>query len=485
MKRSFINIISVLLVLVALIGAIPVSISAAKDKYPNTHINTGDQRVDIVSIAKTQVGFREGDNNDTKYGSWYGLPNQPWCAMFVSWCAREAQVPLDILRNCAIASPEPGYFDIPFYDGEEYTPKQGDLFFTKTFSHVGLVDYIDGEYFYTVEGNTNDNGSNNGIGVFTLKRKISDYYFGVPDYNYISENHTCTNDIFISYSKEHPHYATYRCSLCAKLTEDASDVSKRDDCAACSAPSKPVIECYNDPFFGDDAVTFHWQEAENATYYDFALEFEDGHGHWQEYETVYGAESGFTWRLSEGRYRCLLTAYNLRVKDDEYPEGIYTQSEYREFSVDKVLYTVTYVSGTEDEVQTVTKQQGLDLMITAAEPMREGYLFLGWATDADAKRPVYTTGSLYKEDASVVLYAVWRDENATALIGDVNGDNIVNIKDVTAIQKHLAGLSVITEKDLALADCDQNGNVNIKDATAIQKHIAGIMTEFPIGDYYI
>ena len=69
------------------------------NEFENTHVNTGNHRIDIVSIAKTQVGYMEGDDNDTKYGTWYGLPNQPWCGMFVSWCARQAGVPTDILRN--------------------------------------------------------------------------------------------------------------------------------------------------------------------------------------------------------------------------------------------------------------------------------------------------------------------------------------------------------------------------------------------------
>lgn len=66
-------------------------------------------------------------------------------------------------------------------------------------------------------------------------------------------------------------------------------------------------------------------------------------------------------------------------------------------------------------------------------------------------------------------------------LGDANEDGKVNIKDATAIQKHIANLIVLTEKGVSLADATQDGKVNIKDATAIQKHIAGIETGFPIG----
>lgn len=472
------------LFLVAIILAAFLSVSAKEEDFENTHTNTGDQRVDIVSIAKTQVGYMEGDNNDTKYGTWYGLPNQPWCAMFVSWCAREAEVPLDILRNCAIAAPDPGYFDIPFYDGEVYTPKQGDLFFTKTFSHVGLVDYVDGEYFYTVEGNTNDSGSSMGIGVFTLRRTLKDYYFGVPDYNYISKNHTCEKDVFVEYKEEHPHNAVYRCSVCAKLIDDLTDAGKVQGCVSCSIPEKPVLSFYNDTFLGDWAVTFDWKESDNATYYDFVLEAMSQNGEWQEYESALGVLGGFTWQLPEGRYRAQLTAFNARYKDEENPDGLYAQSGYKEFSVGKVAYTITYNLNDGSESKSVqTKYQGLPTMLSTEEPLREGYAFMGWSRDELAKRAEYVLGDLFSEDASVVLYAVWRDENSTLLLGDANEDEVVNIKDVTAIQKHLAGISFLSSEAESIADTDMNGAVNIKDATAIQKHLAGISTGLPIGEF--
>lgn len=67
-------------------------------------------------------------------------------------------------------------------------------------------------------------------------------------------------------------------------------------------------------------------------------------------------------------------------------------------------------------------------------------------------------------------------------MGDAEQDNEVNIRDATAIQKHIANLETLSENALLCADADQNNNINIKDATAIQKHIAGIPTGYPIGE---
>ncbi|MBE6738320.1 MAG: hypothetical protein E7566_06690 [Ruminococcaceae bacterium] len=67
-------------------------------------------------------------------------------------------------------------------------------------------------------------------------------------------------------------------------------------------------------------------------------------------------------------------------------------------------------------------------------------------------------------------------ENLESLIfGDSNGDRKVNIKDVTEIQKHLAGIVTLSEKRLLSVDINRDGQININDATEIQKFLAGII----------
>lgn len=65
-------------------------------------------------------------------------------------------------------------------------------------------------------------------------------------------------------------------------------------------------------------------------------------------------------------------------------------------------------------------------------------------------------------------------------LGDVNGDNSVNIKDVTLIQKVIAKLVEEPENFLLTADVNCDDTVNIKDATIIQKYIAKIYKELPV-----
>ena len=45
---------------------------------------------EIVIIATQELGNQEVPVNKTKYGKWYGLDGNPWCAMFVSWVYGQA-----------------------------------------------------------------------------------------------------------------------------------------------------------------------------------------------------------------------------------------------------------------------------------------------------------------------------------------------------------------------------------------------------------
>lgn len=134
--------------------------------YPNTYVNTGVGVDDIVAVAKTQIGYQE-NSAGTKYGYWYNktFVNQPWCAMFVSWCAEQAGVSNDIIKKYASCSAEVAWFksigrwyDSDYYGGD-YTPKKGDVIFyrnsgsSSVSTHTGLVLGINGNYLNVIEGN--------------------------------------------------------------------------------------------------------------------------------------------------------------------------------------------------------------------------------------------------------------------------------------------------------------------------------------------
>jgi hypothetical protein len=139
----------------------------------------------VTNIAKSQIDYQETGNNDTMYGKWYGLNNQPWCAIFVSWCYDQASLVKKVAaqNKKGFASCDAGlkWFVkqnklIPVGDAQE-----GDIVFFQFDNdaqpdHVGFVVSNDGKNLICFEGNTsgNNKGSqSNGGGAFKKKRPYS------------------------------------------------------------------------------------------------------------------------------------------------------------------------------------------------------------------------------------------------------------------------------------------------------------------------
>jgi glucan-binding YG repeat protein len=119
---------------------------------------TGSQ--EIVVLALTQLGNVGGQ----PYWSWYGFNFRiEWCACFVSWCAahcgytQNEKVPIFI--SCAVGIK--WFREHNQWRGKNYTPVSGDYIFFDwepdgVADHIGIVDYVENGYVYTVEGNSND-----------------------------------------------------------------------------------------------------------------------------------------------------------------------------------------------------------------------------------------------------------------------------------------------------------------------------------------
>lgn len=68
------------------------------------------------------------------------------------------------------------------------------------------------------------------------------------------------------------------------------------------------------------------------------------------------------------------------------------------------------------------------------------------------------------------------------LRGDANGDGFVTIYDVTALQRHLVNLELLSENNLTAADIDGNG-LDITDATNIQRYLAEYENVYNVGEW--
>lgn len=159
----------------------------------------------VIAVAQAEVGYLEkasnaqldnptanpGKNNYTKYGAWYdggSLQAQPWCDIFVSWCAAQAGE-AEAVGQFAYVPSHKAFFEQQgrYYSRGSVTPQAGDVVIFRNESHIGLVEWASGGYVHTIEGNTSG-GSGldaNGGGVFRKTYALTSSYimgYGRPAY---------------------------------------------------------------------------------------------------------------------------------------------------------------------------------------------------------------------------------------------------------------------------------------------------------------
>lgn len=185
------------------IGSITWQILFKETDVHQTDVAPNDLFTEVIRIANTQLGVREDPPNSNrgkdvgKYLKSVGLDansgHYSWCMAFVYWCFKEAFDHLGkpnplvktggVLRQWnetknkkikkadAINNPslvKPGFVFIRNHGGGK--------------GHTGIVVAVNGGYIETIEGNSNNNGSREGVGVFRLTRKIASIENGFIDF---------------------------------------------------------------------------------------------------------------------------------------------------------------------------------------------------------------------------------------------------------------------------------------------------------------
>ena len=123
----------------------------------------GEGTKGFLEIAKSQLGYHEQGVNVTKYGAWYGMQDE-WCAMFVSWCAKEAGILNKVVPSYSWCESGATWYKRKDRYGwrGKYTPKPGDVVFfynprkKAPYYHTGIVEYVEGNNVHTIEGNADD-----------------------------------------------------------------------------------------------------------------------------------------------------------------------------------------------------------------------------------------------------------------------------------------------------------------------------------------
>ena len=195
---------------------------------------TGRMREDMIYIAKSQIGYHEGNseadyagkntrgNGDySEYGRYLQSSGNAWCSEFASWCVRMSGLPKQILKSSRGANASTLTDDTPSryyrwnemsFAGGRYTPRQGDIIlwafnmdshdYDESLSHTSIfnraVDNGSTITIYTIDGN---NGGSVTEDTYTVRKsdgvltkgKGRLYYLVAPDYeNGGIERHTVT-----------------------------------------------------------------------------------------------------------------------------------------------------------------------------------------------------------------------------------------------------------------------------------------------------
>lgn len=151
------------------------SISSNTNKGNNTMTNktTKEQAINaVIKTAQNEIGYLEkktnaqldnktanaGYNNYTKYWRdiYSAYQTEPWCAAFVSWCFMKAfglTMAKKLLKHWPyVYCPTLGSLFV-----KNANPKVGDIvifYRSGEFRHTGLVTKVQGDKFWTIEGNT-------------------------------------------------------------------------------------------------------------------------------------------------------------------------------------------------------------------------------------------------------------------------------------------------------------------------------------------
>lgn len=366
--------ISTALALIMLLTLMPLSaIEADADAYT--------VRERLVNTAISQIGYAENGDNHTKYGKWYGSDGYSWCAMFVSWCARMSGVPTDVITNFAGCSQGSKWFkDRGRWRDSNYTPQPGDLVFFDWVDeetdkrdglpeHVGIVEYVSDGVIHTIEGNTTDN------------------YAAPTELESVMRRERQTDDILgyavPNYSKDAVSALSSQIELCSPVVPTKLSVGRSFSISGTISSSNALKWVCIDIKDANGVCCSSVQVNPNSRSYE-----------------IKNADSSIKFgSLRNGNY-----TYNIEAVDSAYNIRQWSFG----FSVCGSEWKLCYdPDGGKEAPSSQYAPCGETLCVSGAEPVREGYKFLGWTDTKTSAAVKYSAGDEIKSAANVTLYALW------------------------------------------------------------------------------
>jgi peptidoglycan hydrolase-like protein with peptidoglycan-binding domain len=148
----------------------------------------------VIQAAANEIGYKENppESNHNKFGVWYGMDYEPWCAMFLSYCLYNSGLPLKITTPKGFAYCPYGVSWFKSKSWWHTTPQAGDLVFYSwngdgVANHVGIVEKINSDgSIVAIEGNTSLGNNSNGGQVMRRKDRNASSILGYGRPNYSS-----------------------------------------------------------------------------------------------------------------------------------------------------------------------------------------------------------------------------------------------------------------------------------------------------------
>lgn len=135
----------------------------------------------LLAMARSQIGYKEGSNNNNKYGKAYGWNNVAWCVQFIWWLFNQCDASKLFYGGGKTASCSQlyTYHSKHSQSISVNSVRAGDIVFfdfsgrkVET-NHVGIVESVSGNTVVTIEGNTSSGSGGsqaNGDGVYRRNR---------------------------------------------------------------------------------------------------------------------------------------------------------------------------------------------------------------------------------------------------------------------------------------------------------------------------
>ena len=186
---------------------------------------TGNYRNDVIAIARSQIGYHEGNSeadyggdnlsgsgNYTEYGRYFNSTASAWCSEFASWCVRMSGAPNLVVNSSTSANANTftsgshaTYYawTETIWGGGSYSPQKGDIIlwvwngfsgefkYNSSLSHTTLLEsYLESDdeiVISVVHGNSGGKVGTKDYAVSKLNGHLSDGngyvgYFVSPDY---------------------------------------------------------------------------------------------------------------------------------------------------------------------------------------------------------------------------------------------------------------------------------------------------------------